>query len=53
MSQCEVPPHIPPGILDRLERGEWIAVSDLELAFEIFEIAKCLGKKAKIELIDL
>jgi hypothetical protein len=47
--KCWIFPHVPPGAVERLRMGEWITVTDNELARELIEIARCLGVKAKIE----
>jgi hypothetical protein len=51
IKKCQPPSHIPPGVVERLLKGEWIFTTDHELTKELIEIARCLSRKAKIALI--
>lgn len=51
VGECWIPLHIPPGVIERLKEGRWMFTTDCELVREVIEVARCLGKKAKVVLI--
>lgn len=52
VEKCWTFPHVPPGAIERLKIGGWISATDTELVRELVEIARCLGVKAKVELLE-
>lgn len=48
VGECQVPPYVPPGVIDRLLNDQWIFTVDRELVWELTKVARCLGRRAKI-----
>jgi hypothetical protein len=48
-TDCEVLQYLPPGVVERVRRGEWIEITtDNELIRELLQTARCLGKQLRL-----